>query len=273
MTYIESMFSCKNQRVVITGGAGVIAQSLAAGFLQAGARVSLWGRSAQTLEETRRALVEATHGDESALALEVVDCTDKSALEHSFENSTKLQGLPSVLVNCVGGNKGKVPFVQQDAEAFKEVLELNLMAGLLLPSQIFVKAWQREGKGGSIINFASMAAYQCFSGVWAYDAAKAGVLNLTKGMAKEFASLGIRVNSISPGFFLGKQNKALLVEKDEPYTLTARGKQVIERTSMARFGNHRDLQGAALFLASSTAAGFVTGVDIPVDGGFLADSI
>lgn len=274
MSYIQEMFSLEKEHAVITGGAGVIAQSVAEGLLRAGADVSLWGRSESTLTEARAEILERS-GKALAdkLHYAVVDCTDKAALQTVFDETAKKHSMPTVLLNCVGGGKGKVPFLEQDPQIFMEVLELNLLAGLLLPSQIFVFAWKDKKIRGSIINFASMASYQCFSGVWAYDAAKAGVFNLTKGMAREFAPLGIRVNSISPGFFLGKQNKALLVEKDEPLTLTDRGRMIMSKTPMARFGNHVDLQGAVLFLSSNAAAGFVTGIDIPVDGGFLADSV
>lgn len=117
-----------------------------------------------------------------------------------------------------------------------------------------------------------MASYTPLSGVWAYDAAKAGVLNLTMASAKEFAPYKIRVNGIAPGFFLGRQNRALLVDQASG-ELTERGKAIIERTPYGRFGEVQELAGAALFLASNKASGFVTGVTIPVDGGFLADNI
>jgi NAD(P)-dependent dehydrogenase (short-subunit alcohol dehydrogenase family) len=117
-----------------------------------------------------------------------------------------------------------------------------------------------------------MTSYNPLSGVWGYDAAKAGVLNLTKGAANEFARYGIRVNAIAPGFFIGKQNRALLIdEKTGRYT--ERGKAIIARTPFARFGETKELIGATLFLASSKASGFVTGISIPVDGGYLAHNI
>jgi NAD(P)-dependent dehydrogenase (short-subunit alcohol dehydrogenase family) len=125
---------------------------------------------------------------------------------------------------------------------------------------------------GVIINLASMASYNPLSGTWAYDAAKAGVLNLTVGAANEFARYGIRVNAIAPGFFLGKQNRALLVD-EETGDHTERGKAVIQHTPFGRFGEADELVGATLFLASNNASGFVTGVSIPVDGGYLAFNI
>jgi NAD(P)-dependent dehydrogenase (short-subunit alcohol dehydrogenase family) len=117
-----------------------------------------------------------------------------------------------------------------------------------------------------------MTSYNPLSGVWGYDAAKAGVLNLTRATANEFAPHGIRVNAIAPGFFLGKQNRALLVDA-ETGKLTPRGQAIIARTPFGRFGEPEELVGATLFLASRKASGFVTGVSIPVDGGYLVHNI
>jgi NAD(P)-dependent dehydrogenase (short-subunit alcohol dehydrogenase family) len=117
-----------------------------------------------------------------------------------------------------------------------------------------------------------MASYQPLSGVWGYDAAKAGVLNLTLATANEFAPYGIRVNAIAPGFFLGKQNRALLIDQ-KTGEYTDRGKAVIAHTPFRRFGEPQELAGATLYLASAKASGFVTGVSIPVDGGYLAFNI
>jgi NAD(P)-dependent dehydrogenase (short-subunit alcohol dehydrogenase family) len=118
----------------------------------------------------------------------------------------------------------------------------------------------------------SMASYIPLSGVWAYDAAKAGVLNLTEGLAKEFAPHGIRVNGLAPGFFIGHQNKALLID-EKTGDLTPRGKSIVAHTPFGRFGDKAELRGAAIFLASDAASGFVTGVTIPVDGGYLVDNV
>lgn len=126
--------------------------------------------------------------------------------------------------------------------------------------------------GGAIINMASMASYIPLSGVWAYDAAKSAVMNLTMACAKEFAPDNIRVNAIAPGFFIGKQNKALLID-EATGGLTPRGKDVIAHTPTGRFGDASELAGVSLFLASDSAAGFVTGITVPVDGGYLVSNI
>jgi NAD(P)-dependent dehydrogenase (short-subunit alcohol dehydrogenase family) len=155
---------------------------------------------------------------------------------------------------------------------FEDVLRLNLLAGLVVPTKVVCKRWIERGSHGSVINLASMGSYVPLSGVWAYNAAKAGVLNLTMATAKELAPNGIRVNAIAPGFFIGKQNRALLLD-EATGGLTARGQSVVARTPMGRFGEPAELAGAVLFLASGKASGFVTGACIPVDGGFLVDCI
>jgi len=149
---------------------------------------------------------------------------------------------------------------------------MNLVAGLMVPTKVFARYWIEEQIKGNIINLASMSSYKPLSGVWAYDAAKAGVLSLTEGAANEFANHGIRVNAIAPGFFVGKQNRDLLIDKNtEGYT--ERGKSIINMTPYKRFGDVEELAGAMLFLASNKASGFVTGVSIPVDGGYLIYNI
>jgi NAD(P)-dependent dehydrogenase (short-subunit alcohol dehydrogenase family) len=144
---------------------------------------------------------------------------------------------------------------------------------MILPMQVFTREWIKSGVMGNILNIASMTSYKGLSGTWAYNAAKSAVMNLTSGTSREFAKHNIRVNSISPGFFVGKQNHDLLISQDEPLVLTDRGSKIIDRTPMGRFGNFNDLKGAVLFLCSNAAAAFVTGIDIPVDGGFLTDNI
>jgi NAD(P)-dependent dehydrogenase (short-subunit alcohol dehydrogenase family) len=172
----------------------------------------------------------------------------------------------------VGGNLGKAAFVETDVEQFEAVLRLNLIAGLMVPSKVVAAYWMKQRIRGSIINLTSMTSYGALSGVWGYDAAKAGVLNLTGGMANEFAPYGIRVNAIAPGFFVGKQNRALLID-EQTGEYTERGRAIIARTPFGRFGETEELAGATLFLASNRASGFVTGVSIPVDGGYLVHNI
>jgi NAD(P)-dependent dehydrogenase (short-subunit alcohol dehydrogenase family) len=142
----------------------------------------------------------------------------------------------------------------------------------MVPTKIIGAYWIEHEVPGCIVNLTSMASYNPLSGVWAYDAAKSATLNLTMASANEFARHNIRVNAIAPGFFLGKQNKHLLVDQ-ETGDYTERGKAVLAHTPYGRFGDVSELAGATLFLASNRAAGFVTGVSIPVDGGYLIHNI
>jgi NAD(P)-dependent dehydrogenase (short-subunit alcohol dehydrogenase family) len=272
VSYVGEMFGLEDRVVVVTGAGGALAGSLAEGFLLAGARVALWVHRPEAAAEVLAAHSGAA-GDAGRVIATAVDTGNRAQVEAAFAEAEAALGRPNVLVNAVGGNRGKSPFVDAELDVFEEVLELNLVAGLLVPTQVFARRWIAAKARGSIINFASMGSYVPLSGVWAYNAAKAGVLNLTLACAKEFGPAGIRVNAIAPGFFLGRQNKALLVADEASGELTPRGAEVQRRTPFGRFGMAEELRGAALFLASDRASGFVTGVCLPVDGGFLADNI
>jgi NAD(P)-dependent dehydrogenase (short-subunit alcohol dehydrogenase family) len=271
MTYLEEMFSLRGKLAVITGGGGVIAGALAEAMLRAGAALSLWGRGRSSLDAAVERL-DPLDTSGRCLDINIVDTSDEKSVREALEKVEVEQGLPQVLVNAVGGNRGTSSFTDTDVEVFDSVLRLNLIAGLLIPTKVIAGRWIEKRVKGSVINLASMASYVPLSGVWAYNAAKAGVVNLTMACAKEFAPHGIRVNAVAPGFFLGKQNRALLVDQ-ETGELTERGRQVIEHTPFGRFGDVGELAGAVLYLASGRASGFVTGVTIPVDGGYLVHNI
>jgi NAD(P)-dependent dehydrogenase (short-subunit alcohol dehydrogenase family) len=249
---------------------------MAASLAKAGATVAVWGRGTshpvdEAVDDLKRELAEA--GVNATIVGETVDTGDESAVAQALESTIRAIGMPTLLVNGVGGNKGKSDFVDIDTKLFSEVLDMNLLAGLIIPTKVFARRWIAEGVKASIINVASMTSYVPLSGVWAYTAAKSAVLKLTEGAANEFASAGIRVNAVAPGFFIGHQNKALLVANEETGELTKRGQAIIDRTPFGRFGVIEDLEGTTLFLASPRASGFLTGVCIPVDGGYLVDNI
>jgi NAD(P)-dependent dehydrogenase (short-subunit alcohol dehydrogenase family) len=270
--YLEEMFGLSGTVAVITGGAGAIAAALGEALLRAGAAVALWGHHRSTIDPAVARLAEAVPGSRGRLFGFEADAGSEAGLGEALEATEGALGVPTLLVNGVGGNRGKSPLVEQDMKLFEEVLRLNLVAGLMVPTKVFAAYWIRRKVAGSIINLTSMSSYVPLSGVWAYDAAKAGVLNLTQASAKELAPHGIRVNAIAPGFFVGKQNRALLYDV-ETGELTARGQAIIAHTPYGRFGETSELAGALLFLASPRASGFVTGVSLPVDGGYLVDSI
>jgi NAD(P)-dependent dehydrogenase (short-subunit alcohol dehydrogenase family) len=271
MSYVESMFSHAGKVVVLTGGGGVLAGGMAEAFLKAGASVSLWDIDQKAVDEAKARLAK-DGGAGGRVDGVVVDAMAEVSVEAAIAATVKRFGGLDVLVNTAGGNRGKTPFVETDMAQFEFVLKLNLVAGLMVPTKVVCRHWIAKGVKGAVINMASMGSYVPLSGVWGYNAAKAGVLNLTMAAAKEFAPHGIRVNAIAPGFFIGKQNRALLID-EKTGELTARGKDVIGRTPFGRFGDAKELNGAALYLASNEAAGFVTGISIPVDGGFLVDCI
>jgi NAD(P)-dependent dehydrogenase (short-subunit alcohol dehydrogenase family) len=265
------MFGLDGVTVAITGGGGAIAGAMSEALLDAGAKVALWDVEKRFAEDAVARLTEKRGTGDQLLAVQTDAMNEDSVLEaiHSTESGL---GEIGVLINAAGGNRGKSAFIDTDIEQFEFVLRLNLVAGLMVPTKAMARHWIGSERGGAIINLASMSSYIPLSGVWAYDAAKAAVMNLTMAAAKEFAPNNIRVNALAPGFFIGKQNRALLID-EKTGELTPRGQDVIHHTPAGRFGDVSELAGATIFLASDTAAGFVTGVTLPVDGGYLVDNI
>ena len=272
MSYINDMFKLDDKVVVITGGGGVIASAMSEGILNAGAKIVLWDIAEEPLQKAKASLGEIT-GKGNMIYTSVVDTTDEDLVKKSIEDATENFGQPNVLINAAGGNRGKTTFVETDMKNFEFVLKLNLIAGLMAPTKVMADYWIKNKIKGSIINMTSMASYVPLSGVWAYDAAKAGVLNLTMASAKEFAPHGIRVNAIAPGFFVGKQNKDLLIKNEATGELTDRGIAIVSHTPFVRFGDIKEMICTTIFLISDNASGFITGVSLPVDGGYLIHNV
>lgn len=204
------------------------------------------------------------------------DALSRESLEKARDAIVAHFGRVNVLVNAAGGNRpdATLPpgadFCKLPLAAWQGVFDLNLVGGVLLPSQVFGEPMVGAGEG-SIINIASLSGITPLSRVVAYSAAKAAVINLTQFLSREWAQSGVRVNSISPGFFPAEQNRALLFKEDGSYT--ERGGQIISHTPMARFGRPEELAGAVVWLASKKASSFVTGQNIVVDGGFTTATI
>lgn len=270
---VKEMFDLSGKTAVITGGGGVLAGVMAESLIAAGARVSLWGRGRSAPVADIITEMGKTSGHPELVHGVTVDTSDKAGVEEALQKTEQELGLPDILVNGVGGNLGKSAFVDADLDTFKKILDMNILAGLVIPTQVFAKRWIEAEHSASIINMASMASYIPLSGVWAYGAAKSAVMNLTMATAKEFAPHKIRVNGIAPGFFIGHQNKALLIEDEASGKLTPRGQAIIDHTPYGRFGEQGDLAGTTVFLASEKASGFITGVTIPVDGGYLVHNV
>jgi NAD(P)-dependent dehydrogenase (short-subunit alcohol dehydrogenase family) len=272
MSYVEEMFSLDGVNAVVTGGAGVLPSAMASCMLRAGAKVSIWGRgTGHPIDEAVSRLEQET-GATGRVFGETVDTNDEEAVAEALARTENSMGMPTVLVNGVGGNTSKSDFVDIDTETFRKVVDMNLLAGLIIPSKVFAARWRESETKASIINLASMTSFVPLSGVWAYNAAKSAVRNLTQGAARELAPL-IRVNAVAPGFFIGYQNKSLLIKNEDTGELTDRGRAIIGRTPFGRFGGMDDIEGATVFLASEKASSFVTGVTLPVDGGYLTDNI
>jgi NAD(P)-dependent dehydrogenase (short-subunit alcohol dehydrogenase family) len=268
------MFDLKGKIAVVTGGTGALGVAMCRGLAAAGATVVILARTPQSVAELADR-INAVGGNAIAIPCDVLNRTQ---VEQAAERVAGLCGSIDILVNAAGGNKpeatampGQRSFFDLPQEAMQWVFDLNLV-GTLLPSQVF-GARMAAQKSGVIINISSMASFTPLTRVVAYAAAKAAINNFTQWLAVYMAcehGPDIRVNAIAPGFFLGDQNRFLLVDKDTG-DLTPRGKQIIEHTPMRRFGEPDDLMGALLWLASD-ASRFVTGIVVPVDGGFSAYS-
>ena len=270
--YLSSQFGLAGKVAVVTGATGVLGGAIAAGLAHAGARVAILGRRAARAEEVAAAIRE--FGGEAVAA--PADVLDPAGLEDVRQSLLARFGQIDILVNAAGGNTPAATVTESSAffdlapAALREVLELNLM-GTVLPCQVFGRAMAQQ-RSGAIVNISSMAARRALSRVGAYGAAKAAVENLTRWLAVELARRygeGLRVNAIAPGFFLGEQNRALLVNADG--SPTARGRAIIDDTPAGRFGEPDDLVATAVWLCGPGAA-FVTGVVVAVDGGFDAFS-
>ena len=269
---MSDLFDLSSEIAVVIGATGVLGGALAEGLAAAGASVAVVGRN----EERGRARVDAIRKAGHPAEFFAADAIDRASLAGARRAIEKSLGVPTVLVNAAGGNDPKVTVTAENSfaaitvENWKANFDLNLVGGALLPCQEFGPAMV-ERKRGSIINLASVSAHLPLSRVVTYSAAKAAVLNLTQFLAREWAPHGVRVNSLTPGFFPAEQNRRLLFNDDG--TPTPRAQSILTHTPMARFGQAAELVGAAVFLASARASGFVTGIDLRVDGGFLSQTI
>jgi NAD(P)-dependent dehydrogenase (short-subunit alcohol dehydrogenase family) len=266
------MFGLKGKVAIVTGGAGVLGGAMVAGLTEADAKVGILSRTKEKVEKRVNEILE-TGGEAISL---IADVLNEEQLLRAANHVLDKWGHIDILINAAGGNiKGAVIMPDQNIfdlsiEDFTKVTDLNLK-GTVLPSIIFGKAMV-EKKKGCIINISSMAAQQAITRVVGYSASKAAVDNFTKWLAVEMAHKfgeGIRVNAIAPGFFIADQNRRLLTNDDG--SLTSRGQTIIDQTPMKRFGEPEELISTVLWLCSDSSS-FVTGIVVPVDGGFSAFS-
>ncbi len=266
-----SLFDLTGEVAVVIGATGALGGAIAEGLAEAGARVALLGRN----QERGMARCSSIRSRGGVADFFVADAIQRESLAGARAQLEKAFGPATILVNAAGGNDPKVtvtadmPFEGIALKDWQASFDLNLVGGVLLPCQEFGPGMVARGKG-SIINIASVSAHVPLSRVVTYSAAKAAVLNLTLFLSREWATKGVRVNTITPGFFPAEQNRKLLFNDDG--SPTARTKAILSHTPMGRFGEPRELIGAAVFLAAK-ASSFVTGTDLRVDGGFLSQTL
>ena len=270
---LTKMYNFTGKTVAITGGAGVLGSEMAGTLAACGAKVAILGRN----EEAGKALIERMGERGNQLSFFKFNALDRESVAQAAEDVIKSMGKLDCLINCAGGNKpqattsAELKFFDLPTDALRWVFDLNVL-GTILPCQAFGKIMAEQGYG-TILNISSMNAFRPLTRIPAYSAAKAAVSNFTQWLAVHMAqeySPKIRVNAIAPGFFLTNQNRFLLTDK-ETGEWTARGKTIVGHTPMGRLGESKDLLGCVLWLLSP-ASEFVTGVVIPVDGGFSAFS-
>jgi len=269
----NSIYSVKDRVAVLTGGGGILAGFMAEFLAEHGARVVVADLNVKAAE----AVAERIKGKGGVAAAVQVNVLDKPSIEKAVDSILGQFGSIDILVNAAGGNKKEattskdLSFFDISADVLKFVFDLNLM-GTILPSQVVGKYFAKKGDG-VIVNISSMNSFRPLTRIAGYSAAKAAVNNFTQWLAVHLAqnySKAIRVNAIAPGFFETIQNKFLL--RDEATgKLSPRGQQIVDHTPMGRFGVPDDLAGTLLWLVSP-ASKFVTGIVVPVDGGFSAFS-
>jgi NAD(P)-dependent dehydrogenase (short-subunit alcohol dehydrogenase family) len=253
--YLERMFGLKGKTAVVIGGAGVLGGALCGGLLQAGAHIIV----ADLTEEGCQARVKQLQTLGGKASYCTVDVTSRESLEKVLAFAVKETGRADILVNCAGVNAGST-FLEATDKDWDRVLTINLKA-VFQACQIFGRYMVEHG-GGSILNIGSVTSHLPLSRVFAYSASKSAVLNLTRNIAREFGTQGVRVNAICPGFFPAEQNRRLLDQE--------RIDNIMHHTPMRRFGEPEELIGAALLLLSSKAGSFMTGCAVNVDGGFTS---
>ncbi|MBI5957716.1 MAG: SDR family oxidoreductase [Chloroflexi bacterium] len=263
-------FNLTGKVVDVTGGCGVLCSAIGGFLAQQGAKVALLDLRVEQAKQRAAAIGENAAGFHA-------DVLKRDSLEAAAAEINSLWGPADILVNCAGGNREtatasqKLSFFDLPEDALRWVYDLNFL-GTLLPSQVFGKQMAERGDG-VILNISSMSAIRPLTNIVAYSTAKAAVSNFTQWLAVHLAqnySANLRVNALAPGFFLTEQNRFLLVN-EATGDLTERGKQVVAHTPMKRFGDPDDLLHTVLWLVSP-ASSFVTGVVVPVDGGFSAFS-
>lgn len=272
-----------SKTIVLTGAGGVLCSTLAKALAKEGNKIAVLD-----LRKEAASKVAQEINDEGGEAIGIAaNVLEKESLEKAKQTINNAFGKVDILVNGAGGNhplgttsnpfletkdllnktEGFKTFFDLDPKGIEFTFNLNFL-GTLIPTQIFGKDMVGR-EGCSVLNISSMNAFTPLTKIPAYSGAKAAVSNFTQWLAVHFSKVGIRVNALAPGFFLTDQNRTLLTNEDG--SLTQRGQQIIDQTPMSRYGEPEDLIGTTLWLCGEGSK-FVTGVVIPIDGGFAAYS-
>ena len=259
MSYLEELYSLDGRTAAVIGGGGVLAGCMAEGLAKAGADIFILDLNLENASKKAEEL-KAFKVKTSAI---MVDASDKAGLEEAAGQIVEDFGSVDILINAPGINSA-TPFLEITEEEYTKIMNVNLKS-MFLACQIFGGKMIEKGRGGSIINIASVSSGPPLSRVFTYSLSKAGVVNLTQFLAKDWAAHNIRVNDLAPGFFPAEQNRKILTQE--------RIDSIFRHTPMNRFGDPEELLGATFWLASEKASSFVTGAVIRVDGGFTAMTI
>jgi NAD(P)-dependent dehydrogenase (short-subunit alcohol dehydrogenase family) len=256
---MKNLFDLTGKTAVAVGGNGVLGSAMAKGLADHGAKVAIVGRNLETAEAVVKEIIE-NGGEAKAFQ---ADVSSKDSLVQVANEIEQWSGGWDILLNAPGTNS-PTPFFDLDMDEYDKIMDINLK-GIVMTCQIFAKRMIEQERKGSIINISSVSSTTPLSRVFTYSVSKAGLNSVTQFLAREFATSGIRVNAIIPGFFPAEQNRKIL-DKD-------RIASIMGHTPMERFGEAEELQGATVFLASDKASSFVTGALLRVDGGFGAMTI
>jgi len=255
--FLTNLFGLDGQTAVVIGGTGVLGGAFCDGLAAAGAHVVVAGRS----EERGAARVAAITEAGGSAEFVAVDAADRDSVDSLCKASLAKSGVVDMLINGAGVNKGTA-YEDVEDDDWRRVIESNLYA-THLACQVFGKQMASQEQGGSILNIGSVTAHLPLSKVFAYSASKAAVVNLTKNVAREYATSGVRVNSLCPGFFPAEQNRKILTKE--------RTAHILGQTPMDRYGEPEELVGAVILMLSRKAGSFLTGAELYVDGGFTGN--
>lgn len=260
MSYLTNLFSLDGKVAMVIGGSGVLGGEMSLALGKAGAKTAVFYSGNREGAEEHVQKIEEQGGNGMICQ---ADAKKEESLKKAIKDVVDHWGRVDILVNAPGINS-TTPIMDITEEEWNQIIDVNLK-GAFFASRLAAAEMIRQGEGGSIINISSASSEIPLSKVMTYSISKAGINNMTKFMAREWAPHNIRVNAVMPGFFPAEQNRKILTEE--------RRKSIFDHTPMNRYGEADELSGAIIWLASERASSFVTGSVIPVDGGFTAMTI